>query len=160
MAKNPEVDHDISLSPEERAGLIENIVEASDSWMPQLSGAGNWNEAKGYMPLVGLMGVLQDPTVTSGQLEHARRMIAHDYISLPKDETKPRNTDAFLKAVRQEAGAEIKQARGFKGDSDMMPAAYYDALLDLESLKERMTLDPSILRLAATLRQVRQTGKL
>jgi hypothetical protein len=143
------------LSQAERSDLVEVIAEQTNNLSEVYKDAPNWKEAEPYMALVGLVGFLQTPTLDGRHLNHLRKMIAYEYVDLPKEGNKPHNTPAFLKEVREQTKAEIGQARKFKDKADEMPRLYRDALEDLSAYKASLIPSPLVLALRQSVRIVR-----
>ncbi len=156
-AKKPEVSLEPKgLTQKERADLVEAISEHTNRTNEAYKDAPNWEDAKPYIGLVGMLGFLSSPILDGRHLDHIRKMIAYDYVALPKTERKPRNTTAFLKEIRNQTGPEIAQVRKFKGEVDEMPPSFRDAFEDWDRMRDSLVTDRLMLGLRQSLRAIRQ----
>ncbi|HVS78963.1 MAG TPA: hypothetical protein VHD84_01585 [Candidatus Saccharimonadales bacterium] len=91
-----------SLTPEERTALLASAAEITQTTQAKYVEAPNWIEAQPYLRLAGLTGYLSSPDLDERQSGHIRRVIAHQYLDLPQDIPKPKNTNlALAQSVRQ-----------------------------------------------------------
>jgi hypothetical protein len=143
------------LNEEERSGLVVLITDHTNEQSEALSGAPNWEDARAYIVLIGMVGFLGSAELNERQQEHIRRMMAFEYITLPKTRGKPPNTAAFLKEVRSQTATEIAGARRFKGDVDSMTPDYRDAFEDWDRFKDSLITDPLLLNMKRSVRELR-----
>jgi len=144
------------LSPEERASLVTTISEQTNQLAVAYRRAPNWDDARHYFGLIGMMSYLESPLLDGRHLDHTRKIVAHEYLALSQPEQKPPNTAAFLKEVRAQAGSEIKEARKFKGEVDEMPPPYREAFDDWDQIRSSFVTDRLMLSLRQSVRNIRQ----
>jgi hypothetical protein len=148
------------ISEEERRELTQEFVDLAQTLLQQedISNAENLVDIQRHIGLIAMIGGLSHGE-RARQVAHGRKMLAHEYVALPKQEQKVKGRDRLLRAARDAAGPEIAEVRRFKADVDNMPKAFKLALEDQESFHEELTTDPMILRLRESIREATQRRK-
>jgi hypothetical protein len=146
-----------AIPAEERSELTHGMVGIAETLLQQddISKAENLKDIQHHIGLIAMTAGLNLGNRVR-QVAHIRKMLAHEYVTLPRNEKKARGEDRLLKAAREAAGPEISEARRFKGDVDSMPQPYRLALEDRDMFHEELTTDPMIIKLRRSIDEARQ----
>ena len=149
------------ITDEAREALVGEMVSLAEVVLTEddVSRAENLQDVQKHVGLIAMLGALELGWARAPEKAHTRKILAHEYVQLPKGKSHSPGTSKLLAAVRDAAKPEIAAVRSFKGDADRMPPAYRLALDDRNSFEEQLTTDPMQLKLKRTVAELQSASR-
>jgi hypothetical protein len=145
------------LTAEERALLVEEIAEHTNSQREGLRQAKNWPQLQRYIGLIGLRSMLEAPWLEPRQINHVKKMAAIEAISINERQRRPPKASEFWQDIEEKIGAEMVKVRTYN-EMGKLPRNYSEASRDLEMV-DTLLENPLLIALRRSVKDTKQSNE-